>query len=817
MKCVLIVAATMAASLAVAAAAEQIAVCVSPDAPPALKGAADDLVRYIQKATTQKAALTNAPPASGNPAILIGPSPGVGENLLPDEDLGPEAFAITRRKNQVVITGRYPVATANGVYYFIEKYLNVHWFVPGPLGESVPAESRNGFLQDVLDEQVAPDFEPRTWSAGDPHDSWKQWSARNRVPSPPQARWKNFKNYRKSILLFPPEKYAQSHPEYYPLVQGKRSIPDKGAWNWQPCYSNGEVRGIYVEDARAFFDANGEVPSYDLGLDDAEIFCECADCRKLDGDVDAFAERDFSNRYYWFLTEVARQISETHPGRQIGTLVYACTRETPTNMTSLPDNVFAYLADTESQAAQWWKDDIKKREMHETRQWAAFCTHLGRYEYYGFAAMTPRYYPHLLDQEIKFDRELGVASLYVEMYGFRSHQAPMVWAATRLYWDAAADIDELLNVFMSGMFAEAAAPMKRYWGLLEGAWINRGPEIKGTGWRDLETQARLFSLERLDQLQACLDEARASAESDVNRRRINVFAEAFEFSSYISRSYHLGQALRRAAIDDQRSARLTLDAALHADTVALQRVRRWPELRARENLTGESIRHLEKIMGGELGKLAQFEAPMYDVLDRVVAWYSRNAPAELGPLLADLRRGRPQSILIRILDAKTALEKGALTSSLANGDFEADETSARGWGTWQTAGCTGRFAISSDDGGSHFAEIVGAKSAVFMQDLPVNPGEVYYASARARHLPAGAEGTVSLTCGLMDPQGKWLDGQSTQFIAPLEPGDGRWHTIRMIVHIPERAGRLRFMCAAKGMSEEHSAQFDDVVLVLLPK
>ena len=220
-------------------------------------------------------------------------------------------------------------------------------------------------------------------------------------------------------------------------------------------------------------------------------------------------------------------------------------------------------------------------------------------------------------------------------------------------------------------------------------------------------------------------------------------------------------------------------------------------------------------MGGELGKLAQFESPMYDVLDRVRAWYARSAPAELDPLLADLRREHPQSTLVKILDATQQLDKGALAGVLANGDFEADPASAQGWGTWQTAGCPGRFAVRSIRGGSHVAEIAGAKSAVFMQDLAVKPGEVYYASARARHLPPAAGGTVSLTCGLMDPQGKWLDGQSTQFIAPLDPNGGQWHTIRMVVHIPERAGRLRFMCAASGMGAHDRAQFDDVVLVPL--
>ena len=58
-----------------------------------------------------------------------------------------------------------------------------------------------------------------------------------------------------------------------------------------------------------------------------------------------------------------------------------------------------------------------------------------------------------------------------------------------------------------------------------------------------------------------------------------------------------------------------------------------------------------------------------------------------------------------------------------------------------------------------------------------------------------------------------MDGQSTHFQTTLNDDDGRWHAIRIVMHVPERAGRLRFMCSAKGMDEHESAQFDDVVLV----
>ncbi|MFH0963609.1 MAG: DUF4838 domain-containing protein, partial [Planctomycetota bacterium] len=485
--------------------ADDVVVRIASDAPEAIREAANDLAYYIGKAASLEVSFADAQPPGENPVILVGLSPDLGGDLLPDEDLGPEAFSIKRKGEHVVIAGRHPVATANGVYYFIEKYLGVHWFIPGPIGDCVPKDVSRDFLSRVADEEVAPACEPRTWSDSASYPSWKEWHRRNRLPSPPTARWVNFKNYRQSMLHLPADKYGKSHSEYYPLVDGKRLVPEAkfpapSSWNWEPCYSNEAVRRIYVEEALRFFDEHPEVPSFEMGLDDAEVFCRCDACRALDGDVDAFAQRNFSNRYYWFLKQVADAVAETHPDRLIGTLVYAQTRTLPDNMDRLPDNVFAYLADTGTHASQWWNKDVKNKEQAHRREWARRVSHLGRYEYYGLDWWMPRYYPHLLDEEIKFDRNLGFGSEYAEIYALRTHLAPMLWAVTRLYWDATLDMDDLLDTFFTGMFGDAAQPMKRYWEGLEDAWVNRDPSIAGNGWRDLETQAKLFTPQRLDAL-----------------------------------------------------------------------------------------------------------------------------------------------------------------------------------------------------------------------------------------------------------------------------------------------------------------------------
>ena len=225
-------------------------------------------------------------------------------------------------------------------------------------------------------------------------------------------------------------------------------------------------------------------------------------------------------------------------------------------------------------------------------------------------------------------------------------------------------------------------------------------------------------------------------------------------------------------------------------------------------------------MGGELGKVGGFETPMYDLLDTVLDYYHGARQGKLDEVLSSFHREHPDSDLLFVLDAMRKVAEGRTSNLLANGDFQADagenlplHRTPTGWGFWRTASCPSRVALKRGPQRSIIAEIAAAKSAVLMQDIDVSPGQVYYASARVRHLPANAAGTVLLVGGLQDSNGAWMDGQSTHFQTTLNDDDGRWHAIRIVMHVPERAGRLRFMCSAKGMDEHESAQFDDVVLV----
>jgi hypothetical protein len=63
-------------------------------------------------------------------------------------------------------------------------------------------------------------------------DIGSTWSRRNRNNS------ELIPNGHNLNVLFPPSKYAKSHPEFFPILNGKRYIPPADAdGNWQPCFS----------------------------------------------------------------------------------------------------------------------------------------------------------------------------------------------------------------------------------------------------------------------------------------------------------------------------------------------------------------------------------------------------------------------------------------------------------------------------------------------------------------------------------------------------------------------------------------------------
>src|SRR5690606_20685083 len=151
--------------------------------------------------------------------------------------------------------------TLFGAYELLEQ-LGVRWFMPGELGTVVPRSKTVSLpVQQIVQ---APSFTGR-WHMG---YRTTPWAKHMRMGGPYFPGAHGIRGLTKEVFA--------AHPEYFALVNGKRQLS-------QACVSNPHVVQMAVEEARKFFRANPTVPWLGFGPNDGAGFCQCENCRALDG------------------------------------------------------------------------------------------------------------------------------------------------------------------------------------------------------------------------------------------------------------------------------------------------------------------------------------------------------------------------------------------------------------------------------------------------------------------------------------------------------------------------------------------------------
>lgn len=646
----------------VSVSGQSVAIVTAENPDPAITGATADLRHYLKEAAGLDAAVAQQARAEGLSILVASNAQGVTESDLPPKDAGVEAFRIRKRDGVIVIAGRYPVATANGVYTFIQKYLGVRWFTPGPPGEYIPKRNRTDGFDEVTDEVITPVFSPRIWAIHESRftpEEWKRWMRRNRIASPrrtPGIVADSMNSWFDRFWRTPGVKERQ---EFYPVVDGKRRIVKpfgklppgmNRRWYWAPCWSSDEAVEIVIKGCRDYFDENPEITTVSLAMDDVDIYCECDACRALDAGVEAgsFKSGDakVSNRWYWLVDKVARSLQQSHPDRFVRTLIYKNCRQIPTTMDRLPDNVIGVLAAATAPAAEWRRPEIRQKEIAESTAWSKVCRKLGRWEYLGMSELTPRYFPHLLDDATKLDAAHNIT--VAGPCGTRAilpHVAPMYWAVLQQYWQPDLDVDRLLDEFMTGHFAESARPMKAYFDFMEELW-NDSRRGMFSGHSGVRTNAQFLSEPDMQKAEAFLAEAATAAKTREAAEKVGEVARAFEFGALMTRTYLLATKLERLPVTNAEAAKSTLAEAVKASRFCDDRDRRWAEIAAGEDLTGQSLR-IQKAVPADIimKRLGVLDQPIDDVFVRAVTFLAKNAPAELAPALAAAAAGKEKTRL----------------------------------------------------------------------------------------------------------------------------------------------------------------------------
>lgn len=271
-----------------------------------------------------------------------------------------------------------------GTLYAIYEFLQLQgcsWTTPGAIGETVP--KRKSILLPSAEKISRPAFRVRGFmfyllqfrSDGGwefySYDELFDWALRNRynavwaagnhtldmMPHRGGSILQTLNHSWHNFLL-------DEHPEWFPLVDGKRLKTHTSGRPNQLCVSNPELRRYVTDYIIQFFRKNPNYQTFGLSPEDEPCYwCECQECRKLDADqgkgkwrkdasgrpVPAF----MTDRMIDFVSDIAERVGEKMPGKMLECYSYSSTMSPPLRSKVAKNLIIRYCHWAE--AAYWDK------------------------------------------------------------------------------------------------------------------------------------------------------------------------------------------------------------------------------------------------------------------------------------------------------------------------------------------------------------------------------------------------------------------------------------------------------------------------------
>ncbi|MCC6142708.1 MAG: DUF4838 domain-containing protein [Candidatus Hydrogenedentes bacterium] len=446
-------------------------------------------------------------------AILLGYTQHTAA-LAPDAQApaaGDEAFAYWNVGPHLIILGGEERGAMYGVLSFLERELGCRWYTKTV---SV-APRRSAYNFSFLHHREAPDLRVRNvfyYEAFDP-----TWAARNRSngamsyrdqPGGVECYWGVHTFYP----FMPPEQYFDEHPEYYSLVNGKRTYDHA-----QLCLTNADVLNIVTERLRETMRANPEYLIYSVSQNDWRQPCECDNCQAI-----ARAEGSESGPLLNFVNQVAERVQEEFPDKYVGTLAYQYTRKAPKTIRPR-ENVVIRLCSIECCFAHDFASCERNASfLQDLKDWAAISPHLYIWDYVVNFSHYIMPYPNFraLKPNIQmFDDNKAIGIMEQAAYQSRGGEFAELraWVLAKLLWDKHADVDALVNDFMYGYYGRSGQFVRAYFDLLHNQ-ITPETHI----YLGLDPGANIYSDDFVAAADKIFDDAETVADSDEILQRVEM-------------------------------------------------------------------------------------------------------------------------------------------------------------------------------------------------------------------------------------------------------------------------------------------------------
>lgn len=698
-------------------------IVVAKDASSQVLNAANILAQYIERASGARIPIVENEAGISGCIIRVGMDQTIERSILP-KGLDGDGFVISAKGNTIAILGPTDWGTEFGIYEFLERFVGVRWLLPGPDGTDVPHMKTIAVPEGTITD--APVFFSRLASGfrGSMQTDWARFNRMHgRVNFHHNLRW-----------LFPPEKYATAHPEFYPLNKGgTRYIPrDNNDHHWQPCFTAPGIVDEAVKNINEYFEKNPTETSYSLGMNDNASFCECENCRvRIPGKRNSLWLVDYSDLYYEWCNKVIEKVLVAYPDKYFGCLAY-------NNIISPPRNVLIHprLIPFITYDRMKWIDPtiaVPGREM--TDSWAATCSSLGWYDYlYGSPYMLPRVFFHQQQEYLLFGERRAIKAQYAELYP-NWGEGPKPYIMLKLWWDPGRNVDEILKEWYVRCVGEAAAPyLEKYYAIWEKFWTKKVPSTKwfksnGTAqYLDFATPGYLEDVEKSDVYESrrLIDQCVAAAVTDGQKARARILETAFRYYEAAALAYAYDADLAAAAITGPNDALRLLNESEKAAGYADLRITLVNDVFSTDPIL------IQPIQISVYKKLPEEEFLGFKNITRLTEWLSedgvvRRRAVELAKT-TDITRYR--AVLNNMLSFSTKVKSildGTLLPLSKNVSFENGDMKVDTWNIW-TRNPIGTIALSDAvaHSGKRSIRAEGVEIGCPVQDVPFPGAGTFY-------------------------------------------------------------------------------------------
>lgn len=249
--------------------------------------------------------------------------------------------------------------------------------------------------------------------------------------------------------LLPAKVYGKEHPEYYAFMNGKRHPGDVSQW----CLTNPEVFEIVANRIDSIFQANPDRHIISVSQNDSQIYCRCDECQKI---LDK--EKSPVGPLIYFVNKLAKRF----PDKEFSTLAYLFSVPAPRHIKPL-SNVNIMLCDIDAYREVSLTENPSGQEfMKEMIAWSKITNNIFVWDYGinfdNYIAPFPNF--HILQPNMKLFKQYGATMHFSQIAGSKGGDFSELrsYLVSKLLWNVDADVETIINQFLTDFYGEAAAP-----------------------------------------------------------------------------------------------------------------------------------------------------------------------------------------------------------------------------------------------------------------------------------------------------------------------------------------------------------------------